>query len=87
MDWKTRLNDDPMPWLLEEDAVNPGVRYFALKDLAGKTADSPEVFAAQEAVMNTGPVPAILAEQHPDGYWVKPGDLPKYRGMMWSIIV
>lgn len=86
MSWTRLLVDNPLLWLLEEDAVNPGVRYFALKDLVGMPADCPDVVAAQAAVMNTGPVPAILAEQHPDGYWIKPGYLPKYNGTMWSII-
>lgn len=86
MIWKTVLNDDPMPWLLEEDPVNPGVRYFALRELEGLAADSPKVLAARKLVETTGPVPVILAQQHPDGYWIKPGYLPKYNGTMWSII-
>lgn len=86
MDWTTHLNDDPLPWLLADDPANPGVRYFTLRDLVGLPADSAELIAAQEAVMTSGPVPVILAQQHPDGYWVKPGYLPKYNGTMWSII-
>jgi hypothetical protein len=86
MNWKIILNDDPLPWLLEDDPVNPGIRYFALRDLMGLLTDSAEVIAAQKAVMTTGPVPAILAQQHPDGYWIKPGYLPKYNGTMWSLI-
>lgn len=82
----TQPHSDLLPWLLEEDRDNPGVRYFALRDLLGLPADAPDVAAAQEAVMATGPVPAILAQQHPDGYWIKPGYLPKYNGTMWSII-
>lgn len=80
------LNGDPLPWLLEEDPLNPGVRYFALRDLVGMPAASPEVAAAREGVMNSGPVPVILAHQDRGGYWVKPGYLPKYKGTMWSII-
>lgn len=86
MNWQTILRDDPLPWLLEEDPVNPGVRYFALRDLVGMPAHAPERIAAQQAVMTTGPVPAILAQQHPDGYWIQPGYLPKYQGTMWSFI-
>ncbi|HEX6384694.1 MAG TPA: nitrogen fixation protein NifH, partial [Anaerolineae bacterium] len=86
MDLKTNLNIEPFLWLLEDDPVNPGIRYFALRDLVGMPADSAEVMAAQEAVMMTGPVPTILAHQHPDGHWIKPGYLPKYNGTMWSII-
>lgn len=85
---KGELQGDPLPWLLEEDEANPGVRYFALRDLSGRPADGPEVAAAREAVMRTGPVPAILAAQYPEGYWVKPGPgySPKYRGSHWQVI-
>ena len=86
MNWQTILHDDPLPWLLEEDPLNPGVRYFALRDLVGMPAHSLELRAAQQAVMTTGPVPAILAQQRPDGCWIQPGYLPKYQGTMWSFI-
>ena len=80
------LNGNALGWLLEDDPLNPGVRYFALRDLIRLPADSREVKAAREAVMNSGPVPVILAQQHADGYWIKPGYLPKYNGRMSSII-
>ena len=80
--------DDVLPWLLEEDAANPGVRYFALRDLLGSADDAPEVIAARSHVMHTGPVPAILDAQYPDGYWVKPGPgySPKYRSTLWQVL-
>ncbi|MBX3001402.1 MAG: hypothetical protein KF893_22965 [Caldilineaceae bacterium] len=86
MNWEEPLHGTPLPWLLEEDPLNPGIRYFALQDLVGLPADSTDVIAAQAAVMMSGPVPAILAQQRPEGYWIKPGYLPKYNGTMWSII-
>jgi len=88
MTWKTVLNDDPVPWLLEPDPDNPGVRYFALRELLDRPDDDPEVQAARAAIMTTGPVPAILDAQYPDGYWVKPGGgySPKYRSTVWQII-
>ena len=46
-EWKSKLNADPLPWLLESDEVNPGVRYFALRDLLDRPADDPELIAAQ----------------------------------------
>ncbi len=81
-------HETSLPWLLEPDPANPGVRYFALRELLDKPADDPEVVAAQRAVMTSGPVPAILDAQYADGYWVKPGSgySPKYRGTMWSVI-
>ena len=75
-------------WLLESDPVNPGVRCFAVRDLLNQPTDAPEVIAAQEAVMASGPVPAILAAQAADGFWVEPGPgyYPKYTGTVWQII-
>jgi hypothetical protein len=88
MNWSERLDRDPLPWLLEQDQENPGVRYFALRDLLGRPADEPEIQAAQSDVMNHGPVPIILDNQQAEGYWVKPGPgyLPKYRSTIWSVI-
>jgi len=75
-------------WLLEEDVANPGIRYHVLTALLQRSADDPEVVAAHQAVMERGPVPAILAAQDPAGYWEKPGEgyYPKYRGTVWSVI-
>jgi hypothetical protein len=88
MTWRSKLNADPLPWLLEPDEANPGVRYLALRDLGDRPVDDPEVVAAQDAVMHTGPVPVILDAQYPDGYWIKPGSIysPKYRGTVWQVI-
>jgi hypothetical protein len=88
MDWTTNLTGDPIPWLLEPDAGNPGVRLFALRELLDRPADGPEVIEAQRAVMASGPVPAILDAQHADGYWVKPGHGygPKYQSTVWSVM-
>lgn len=88
MTWKSLFNADSLPWLLEPDEANPGVRYFALRDLLDRPADDPELVAAQDAVMRTGPVPVILDAQYPDGYWVKPGSIysPKYRATVWQVL-
>jgi hypothetical protein len=87
-DWTDQLRADPLPWLLEPDDDNPGVRYFALRDLLDRSADDPEVVAAQADVMRTGPVPTILDAQYPDGYWVKPDFVysPKYRATVWQVM-
>jgi len=87
-DWTAQLQGDPLPWLLEPDEANPGVRYFAVRDLLDKSQDDPEIIAARSAVMRTGPVPAILDAQYPQGYWVKPGPgySPKYRSTLWQVL-
>jgi hypothetical protein len=86
--WTTQLKGDPLSWLLEMDEKNPGVRYFVLKELLERPLTDPELIAAQKAVMETGPVPVILGNQEPEGWWVKPGPgySPKYRGTVWQII-
>ena len=83
-----RLNEDTLSWLLEPDDANPGVRYFALRDLFDRGERDAEVQAAQKRVMQTGPVPAILDAQYPDGYWIKPGPgySPKYRSTVWQVL-
>jgi hypothetical protein len=77
-----------LSWLLEPDEANPGVRYFALRDLLDTPNNSPELTAAQADVMRTGPIPTILDAQYPNGYWVKPGPgyTPKYRSTLWQVI-
>ncbi len=86
-EWLARLNDDPMPWLLEDDAANPGVRYLALTQLLDRPPDDAEVLDARRAVMSTGHVPIILEAQEADGYWEEPGPgyRPKYRSIVWSV--
>ena len=88
MDPTTLFKADALPWLLEPDAANPGVRYLALRHLLDRPADDREVQLAQQAVMTSGPVPAILDAQDPAGFWVKPGTGygPKYRGTEWQVI-
>jgi hypothetical protein len=83
----TRTNP-AIDWLLEEDDDNPGVRYFALRDLLDLPQDSRKVRQARKAIMQRGPVPVILNAQSPDGTWVKKGSgySPKYRGTVWQIL-
>lgn len=82
------MNTNALSWLLEPDLANPGVRYFALKELLEQPDDQPDVMAARQSVMTGGPVAAILAAQAPEGYWVEPGPgyYPKYTGTIWQII-
>lgn len=87
--WRARLHGDPLPWLLEPDEVQPAVRCFALRDLLDEPETGRAVRSAKQAVMATGPVPAILANQAPEGYWVKPGPgyYQKYRSTAWQVIL
>ena len=86
MSWLTQLRSDSLPWLLE--AVDPGVRYLALRDLLALPADDTELAAAQRAAHVAGPIATVLDAMEGDGYWAEPGPgyLPKYRSTVWSII-
>ncbi len=86
-DYSWPLNPvDPLPWLLEES--NPAVRHLALVQLLDRPHDDPEVVAAQRAAMESDPIAAMLAAQHPDGWWEKPGPgySPKYTATVWQVI-
>ncbi len=83
--WNQLFTKDLRAWLLEPDTANPGVRYFTLVDLLDLPAEEPQAKAARAEVMNRGPVPVILANQHPDGFWVQPGYYPKYTGTFWTL--
>jgi hypothetical protein len=85
MTWKSQLNADPMPWLLEP--ASPGARYLALRDLV----DSPkpaELRAARNAAHQKGEIADILRKMNKAGFWsaAGPGYNPKYRSTVWSII-
>ncbi|MCI0584507.1 MAG: nitrogen fixation protein NifH [Chloroflexi bacterium] len=84
--WQAPPRSDPLPWLLEP--VAPAVRHLALRDLLDRPVDDPEVAGARRAAMRADPIAAILAAQHPDGSWEKPGAgyATKYRGTVWQLI-
>lgn len=82
-DWKTLLKADPTDWLLEPDENQPAVRYYTLRDILDRDENDAEVKAAKAAIMTSGPVPVILAAQHPEGYW---GGKPTYTGSVSAII-
>ncbi len=81
--WHDKLKGDPVPWLLENDKTQPAVRYYALRDILGRDESDRDLKAAKAALMTSGPVPVILAAQHPEGYW---GKAPRCTGTMPAII-
>jgi hypothetical protein len=87
MSWKTQLQKDSLPWLLEAD--DPGVRYLALRDLLDLSPDDRELKSARKAAHKEGPIAEVLSHMNEEGYWVKsgPGYNPKYRSTVWSMIL
>ena len=62
------------------------MRHLALRELLDQPEDDPR--SAARAPRAADPIAAILAAQHPDGYWEKPGPgyATKYRGTVWSLM-
>lgn len=58
-----------LDWLLEPQT--PGVRYLTLRDLLDRPESDPELKAARLAAHQQGEIAAVLAEMHPEGYWVE----------------
>lgn len=74
-------------WLL--DADTPSIRYLTLRHLLDRPEDDPDVQAARAAIMQTGPVPAILARQTDQGHWRGERSFytPKYTSTHWSMVL
>lgn len=82
-----RMSDAVVDWLLEPR--DPAVRYATLTQLLGRSARSAEVRAARQAIMRSGVVAALLAQQNDDGSWGKPEAFytAKYRGTVWQLLI
>jgi hypothetical protein len=87
MSWQTQLRGDSVSWLLESDS--PGVRYLALRDLVGLSAEDKELKSARKLAHKEGPIAEVLSHMEDAGYWVKAGSgySPKYRSTVWSMIL
>ncbi len=85
--WKSILNANPIPWLLEDN--NPSVKYFTLIDVLERAENDPEVRKTKEEIMKKGAVPKILAKQKDEGYWENSQNFytAKYKGTVWQIII
>jgi hypothetical protein len=86
MSWTNDLKGYPIDWLLEPS--DPSVRFWALQQLLDRPLDAPEVRDAQDAVMKSHPVRAVIDAQSPEGHWGNPEDMynPKYRATTHSLL-
>jgi len=87
MSWQSQLRGDSVSWLLEPDS--PGVRYLALRDLAGLSKDDAELKSARRKAHKEGPIAEVVSHMAPEGYWIKPGAgyTQKYRSTVWALIL
>jgi hypothetical protein len=87
MSWAGCLKKYPLEWLLNPS--NPSVKYWTLKQLMDKPKNDTEVQSAQNNLMESSTVKAILEAQHKTGYWVNPGDMynPKYKATTHCLLI
>ncbi len=84
----TLSQDDPtISWLLQ--STPPSIRWLTRKKLLNQLASHPEARSDYLAMRTEGPVPAILAEQDPEGWWVNRRHYygPKYTATHWSMLL
>jgi hypothetical protein len=74
-------------WLLS--ARTPSIQYRTRVDLLGCPIDEPRVVQARQAIMRSGPVPAILTHQTNTGNWngERSYYTPKYVSTHWSLML
>jgi hypothetical protein len=87
MDTEGIVTQDTVNWLLGPE--NPSVRFWALQQLEGKSLDDSEVLEAQDAVMVSSCVKAILKKQKGEGQWVNYEDMynPKYTATTHTLLL
>jgi hypothetical protein len=61
---------------------------MTLRRLERRSPNDPDLLVALRTAMEADPIAAILAAQHPDGHWEKPGAgyATKYRGTVWQLM-
>jgi len=87
MSWEDFVSRETQDWLLGPE--NPGVRFWALQHLEDRPLDNPDVREAQEVVMNTPCVKAILKAQKSEGHWKRYENMyePKYRATTHNLLL
>src|SRR6266699_253425 len=76
-----------LDWLLERE--DPPIRFFALRDLLGRSPNSKEVFRARDQIRKYSPVRKLLNARTKDGYW-PPRETcytPKWTSTVWPLML
>jgi hypothetical protein len=87
MQWKDIIRQKTIDWLLGPE--DPSVRFWALQQLDDRPADGVDVIEAQEAVMGSSCVKAIMKAQKSEGHWGTYGNAytPKYKTTTHNLLI
>lgn len=87
MSWEDFVNQETLEWLL--GAENPSVRFWTLQQLEDKPEGHPDVQEAQDIMMSSPCVKAILEAQKGEGQWANYNDmyLPKYTATTHTLLI
>lgn len=87
MSWEDFVNQETLDWLLGPE--NPSVRFWTLQQLEDKPLDHPDVREAQDIVMSSPCMKAILEAQKGEGQWVNYNDMynPKYTATTHTLLI
>ncbi|MFW9805863.1 MAG: hypothetical protein ACFFFK_03980, partial [Candidatus Thorarchaeota archaeon] len=87
MKWADFVTSETYNWLLGPE--NPSIRFWALQQLEDKPENHVDVRDAQDAIMSTPCVKAILKAQRGEGHWVNYDDMynPKYTATTHTLLI
>ena len=76
-----------LDWLLERE--DPPIRFFALRDLLGRSPNRKELLEAQEGIRTYSPVRKALRARTKDGYWPPKETCytPKWTSTVWPLML
>jgi hypothetical protein len=76
-----------LDWLLERE--DPPIRFFALRDILGRSSDTKEVVDARAQIKNYSPVRKVLRARTREGYWPPKETFytPKWRSSVWPMML
>jgi len=76
-----------LDWLLEKE--DPPIRFFALRDILGRSPSSKEALEAKARFRNYSPVRKVLRARTKEGYWPPKETFytPKWTSTIWPLML
>src|SRR5438094_8632161 len=81
------MNSSGLDWLLEKE--DPPIRFFALRDILGRSPTSKELLEAKARIRNYSPVRKVLRARTKEGHWPPKETFytPKWTSPVWRLML